>query len=157
MDVSLIEEHYRANYNRLIKRMSFRAKTLWAAEDIVQTAYERAIRYKDVATVREFPRWFSIILENSFIDYMNVERGYSPLPEDYDEVVPEEFGKYRDVMREIFELIETKSVAQVEVLTLFFRYKYSAKHISEITPYSHDMIRKIISRFKKELETLYKD
>jgi RNA polymerase sigma factor (sigma-70 family) len=157
MELHLIEQHYKQNYARLVKSMTFKAGNQWAAEDIIQSAYERAIRYREASSVKEFPNWLSLIIRNCFIDHMNAERGYSPLPEDYDEPIYEPFEGSRDIMREVFELIDTKSVYEKEILTLHLRYHYAAKDIAAITKYNHVNIRKTLASFRRELADLYKD
>lgn len=153
----LIEQHYREFYPKLVKRMSFRAGTVWAAEDVVQTAYERAIRYKEACDPERFIPWFKVILDNAFYAYKNQENGYTPLPEDYDEAEDELPYRVKELMREINELIDTKSVVQIEVLKLYFNNHYSVTDIAAITPYAYKMIHQIVQRFRNELKELYKD
>jgi DNA-directed RNA polymerase specialized sigma24 family protein len=59
-------------------------------------------------------------------------------------------------MREVFELIDTKSEAQKEVLNLYFHQEYSAIDISRITHINYSTAHQIIQRFRNELKELYK-
>ena len=153
----LIENHYRENYKKHLKRMTFRAGGLHQAEDIVQEAYARALKYYDSTRIDEFDKWFSMVLNNSYNDYMRDEIGLSYLDDD-----DEPLGSIDcsilggQTLTEIYDLIATKSEAQIEVLTLHLRYGYSPTDISKQTEYTYAMIHKMIQRFKKELEDLYK-
>lgn len=153
-----IEKHYVDNRQRLMKKMTFRAGTHEAAEDVLQEAYYRALRYQNSFDGSNFGKWFSTILNNSLREYKNVEKGYSL--EEFVEEDAEGFScrHYPDqVMREVFDLIETKSEVQKEVLGLFFRQEYSAMDISRITDYSYAQCHQIIQRFRNELKDLYRE
>jgi len=54
---TLIKEHYVANHKRLMKRMGFRSGDEWTGQDVVQTAYERALRYSRSFNGENFDRW----------------------------------------------------------------------------------------------------
>lgn len=71
----IITQHYKDNYRRLIKRMTFRAGTEWDAEDVVQEAYARALRYQDSFDGTNFDRWFNTILNNALREHKNNESG----------------------------------------------------------------------------------
>lgn len=156
MEIDKIEIYYRENYQRILKRLIFRAGTQWAAEDILQTAFERAIRYRYSCDPPRFGQWFSLIVNNALRDYYTEENGYTGIIGDYEEAGSEGCPHFQEqVMREIFELIETKSVDQIEVLMLHFKYGYSAIDISRVTSHTYMKSHKIISRFRFELMDLY--
>lgn len=155
---SKIEKYYRDNYTKFIKKLTFRAGTVWAAEDVLHSAFERAIRYSNSCDPERFPQWFSMILNNALRDYLNEERGYSPLEELVEEPETMECPHLPEqVRREIFELIDTKSVDQVEVLSLHYKQGYSAIDISRITSHTYAKSHQIISRFRAEVQQLYAD
>ena len=137
--------------------MGYRAGSFAAGEDIVQSAYERAIRYAKAIPDEEFAKWFNTILFNVFRDYQREERGYTTAYEDEEETSDNlecpHLPSY--IVKEVQELIKTKSVTQIEVLELFFNYEYKAKDIAKVTQHSYVAIRKIISRFRQELRELY--
>lgn len=158
MILDLINQHYIDNHQRLIKKMSFRAGTIWSAEDVVHTAYERAIRYRRNCREGMFGQWFSMLLNNALRDFKDLERGYIPLDTEIEETEGSPCPSYpENIMREIFELIDTKSEVQIEVLTLYFKQDYSAKDIAAITKHSYAKTHQIISRFRSELKELYKE
>ena len=60
-------------------------------------------------------------------------------------------------MKEIFELINTKSEVQIEILNMYFKQEFSAKDIAAITEHSYSKTHQIIQRFRNELKELYRD
>lgn len=157
MEVSAIEKHYIDNRQKLVKRMKFRTGSDEDAEDIVQEAYERAIRYRRSYSGDEFEKWLNTILNNCLRDNRNMQSGHSADEFDEEEAEGTACPHYSEhVMREVYELIDTKSVIQKEVLTLFFQQEYSAIDISRITEYPYSQCHQIIQRFRNELKDLYK-
>lgn len=159
MDTPSITNHYIKNKDRIIKRISYRiGNNFHGAEDIVQTAYERAIRYRRSFNGDMFDKWFSTILNNCVREYQNAERGYVQQDEDEEEVAESVSCPHypSHIMREVFELIDTKSEAQKEVLNLYFHQEYSAIDISRITHINYSTAHQIIQRFRNELKELYK-
>lgn len=153
-----IEEHYLLNHKRLIKKYTFRAGTQWSAEDVVHTAYERAFRHRRHCREGMFGQWFSMILNNSLRDFKNEERGYTPLDVENEEAGSIECPHFPEhIMREIYELIDTKSTVQIEVLNMFFKQEYTARDIAEITDHSYAKSHQIIQRFRNELKELYRE
>lgn len=137
--------------------MSFRAGSLWAGEDVVQAAYERAIKYHRQFSKEEFAKWFNIVLNNALRDYMAEERGYVPNLGDEEES-EEGCPHYpKQIAREIFIRIGKKPQEQCEILMLYFKHKYSAKDIANITNHTYAKSYHIIERFRSELKELYRD
>lgn len=154
----LIETYYRENYNRIVKRLKFRSGSLEDAEDIAQEAFTRALKYGPKAEIIDFNRWFSLILTNALRDHMNASGGYVYADDEVMEEGSIDCSGYSSrVMREIYELIDTKSTNQIEILTLHIFDEFSAKDISEITEFSYAQVHKTISRFREELRQLYRD
>ena len=138
--------------------MTFRAGTVWAAEDVVHTAYERAIKYQRQFNQEDFGKWFNMVLNNALRDFQAEERGYTPLDLENDEAATSDCPHFPEhIMREIYDLIDTKSVVQIEVLTLYFKHGYNAVDIAAITNHSYAKSHQIIQRFRNELKELYRD
>lgn len=153
-----IENHYIQNRQRLVKRMTFRAGGSEAAEDIIQTAYERALRYHKSCDVNRFDQWFSMLLNNALRDYKNEEKGYSNIEVDEDESVEIGCPHYSErIMSEIYELMDTKSEVQIEVLSLHLKQGYRAVDIARLTDHTYAKCHHIIERFRNELKELYRE
>lgn len=154
----LIESYYLENYNRIVKRLKFRSGTLEDAEDIAQEAFARALKYAPKTDIKDFHRWFSLIVTNALRDHMNASQGFVYSEEDVLEEGSIDCSGYsKRVMKEIYELIFTKSENQIEILTLHLFEDCSAKDISEVTEFSYAQVHKTISRFREELRQLYKE
>lgn len=158
MLIPLIENHYRVNRQRLVKRLSFRAGTREDGEDIVQEAYYRALKYHKSFDGSNFDRWFNTILVNTLREHKNTSKGYAT--EEYDENEEEAAPCVlmpRRIMQEVFKSIKERPVAQQEILMLFFEQEYTAKDISKILPYSYAQVHQTIQRFRNELKEVYKE
>ena len=153
-----IEEYYLANRQKFVKKLTFRTGSEADAEDVVQEAFTRALKYAPRTNIEHFGKWFSLVLTNTLRDHMNASKGFSFVEE---EDMPEQGvdcnGYPRRITQEIRELVRSKSPVQVEVLELHINDEYTAKEISEVTPYSLAQVHQIILRFRKELTDLYKE
>lgn len=153
-----IEDHYIVNRNKLVKRMSFRAGSIEAAEDIIQTAYERALRYCNTCDFTRFNQWFSMLINNAFHDYRNEERGYSDIEADVDDNPDTGCPHYSDrIISEVYELVDTKSESQIEILSLHLKHGYRPIDIARITEYSYAKCWQVIERFRNEVRELYSE
>lgn len=156
--MDLIQQHYLDNKLKLLKRLSFRCGTEWDAQDVLHDAYERALRYIHAFNGENFGAWFNTICNNAVKEHKNSSKGFSTqeFNEDEEEGTPCTHYSER-IMREITDLISTKSVVQMEVLSLHYQQDYSAKDISRITEHSYANCHQIIRRFRQELQELYGD
>lgn len=152
-----IEEHYIKNRQRLLKKLTFRAGSPEAGEDVLQEAYLRAIKYWRSYNGEGIDRWFSTIVNNALREYKNAEKGHILDEFDEEEADGTACTIYSDqVVAQIYDRIYRKSPDQREVLILYFQYEYSAKDISEITDFSYAKAHQIIQRFRNELKELFK-
>lgn len=158
MSTQQLTEHYNKNFKKLVKKMSFRSGTQWAAEDIVQEAYARALKYIGSFQEREgsqpsvaFSNWFTTILNNSLYEHQNVERGMV-VPEEVEEPLVElPSGLLEDVKR----LMKRESKEHQEILHLHFVLDYSAQDISKVTNNTYANSSKVIQRFRDHVRKLY--
>lgn len=153
----LIEKHYVAHHKRLMKRMGFRAGEEWSGQDVVQTAYERALKYFRSFKGDDFDKWFNTILNNTLREYKNIQKGHTT--NEYEdegdgEGTPCNLYPGR-IVAQIYEHIATKSPVQIEILMLYFHQEYSPRDISLMTTYKYKMVHQIILRFRNELKEMY--
>jgi RNA polymerase sigma factor (sigma-70 family) len=159
MIIPTIEKHYKDNRDTIVKKIAFRMGSPEAAEDVVQEAYYRALRYYDSYNeARPFNNWFSVILRNCVAEYKNIERGHPKQQEDDEDkeeaIAPQSL--YSDYYNEIIELIQTKSAIQIEILNYFFINHYTVLDICAITDYNYKQIHQVVQRFRNELKEIYK-
>lgn len=156
MVVSPLEKHYTEHRGRLVKTYSFRLGSEQDAEDVVQEAYYRVLKYLNSFDGTSFDKWFSRIIKNCFLERKKELNGnfLEPLGDEEGEGEDgEEYSKH--VMRNIYALIRSKNVVQKEVLWLHFNLQYTAKDISRVTDVSYANCHQIIGRFRREIkETL---
>lgn len=155
--IHTIEEHYRDNFQRLCKRMSFRAGEEWSGQDVVQEAYARALKYHRSFNGDNFDRWFHTILNNALREYKNIQKGHTTI--EYEDEMDKEGSPCamypQRIVAQLFDLIHTKTPVQTEVLMLHFHQEYTARDISHMTDYKYAKIHQIIQRFRNELKELY--
>jgi len=156
--MDIVEQHYRDNYRKYLKLLTFRAGTEWDAEDVLHDAYYWALKYYKGFDGTNFDRWFRTILNNTLKDYKSAQLGHVSDVE-FEEELAEGLpcNQYsQQVCFEIRELIDTKSLYQQEILHLYFDNGYTAKDISRITEHNYKAVHKMINRFINELKDLYK-
>lgn len=154
---SIIEKHHEANFNRLVKKFSFRL-TKEEAEDVVQEAYYRALKYAPSFEMgTSFTRWFNTILANARRDLL-IEKYREGMHEDVDDHVDVladlgvdfEAGSIREFLEGEIKNVANPSHSQV--LRLYFVFHYPLCDIVEITEESYANARQIIQRFKVVLK-----
>lgn len=155
-----IEQHYINNYDKLVKRTTYRVpnRSKALAEECVQEAYTRAIKYYDTFDENKdsFIKWFEGILRNAVNDCRAIEkdRGVSHELNDDDgvELVPYKREKYT-----AFSAIKSiKNSKYKLVLSLFLLYGYKTIEIAEYTGMSHTMVRQVIFKFRTNISDLLK-
>lgn len=160
---NIIEQHYRNNYPRLVGQAKNRlGGNHHLAEDAVQEAYSRAIRYlRSYDKDRSFNSWFNMIFSNSVnaIKQQELNRG---LIKDIDEigvVAEESFQPISDkflLVEKVEGFIkEVNDPGPAEVLVLYFCKGFSNKEVAELTPYTFKAVDAIITRFKPQLLAKY--
>ena len=158
MAIPAIEQHYINNRQKLVKRMSFRAGSPENGEDVVQEAYERALKYHRSFDGTNLDRWISTILNNALREFKNNEKGYSNAVYDEEEGEGVSCSNYSGhVMAQVYQKIDNLKPIPREILMLYFHQEYTATDISRITEYSYAQIHQIIQRFRNELKEDYRD
>lgn len=153
--MKLLEEHYRENRIRMLKRLTYRAGTEWDAEDILHDAYERALKYASSFNGQNFGAWFNTILNNALKEHKNASKGiFIPIEDIEEEGIP--CSHITDQMlKEVYQLIKAKAPVQQEILFLHIKQDYSAIDISRITEYTYSNCHQVIRRFREEVKGIY--
>jgi RNA polymerase sigma factor (sigma-70 family) len=156
----IIGQHYVQNYDRLVKRTTWKApnQSKAVAEECVQEAYTRALKY--YATFDEkkddFNKWFEGILRNVLNDVREIERDRGVSKELMDDDGSTELVPYRrekstaDVV-----LRDMKKNTHRQVLSMFLLYGYKTRDIAEYTGLSHSNVRQIIHRYRNDMYGVY--
>ncbi len=159
----LIEEHYRLNYNRLVKIVSRRVpnKSLALAEEVVQEAYARALKYYSTfePKINTFDKWFGGILRNATNDCRTTE-GSGGTMKEYDEntedvrVSKDDYKHLHHILLEI-HAIQKYSNRDYNILTMFYVHGFTSKDISVYQNMSHNNVRQIIYKFKNKINEIH--
>src|SRR3972149_7707806 len=154
-----IEKFYVDNRSRLVNIVYNRVGGAAQAEDVVQDAFERALRYN-----RSFEpdkqllgAWFNTILSNALRDFQRSERlmGMSvEYVEEMDEAAPmlEWEGNMLDIVQ---DEIKARSVFVRQALFLYFFKQYKPREIAQILDISSNYISVCVNQFKKEMADKY--
>lgn len=147
-----IEAHWKANYKQLVKKFTRAAGTVWDAEEVVQSGYERALRYYNEDAILDFEPWIGNIIRNALIDKINESRGI--IHEELDEFDFEAISTIPPIQirNSIRSLIALESQDNQPILELHFIKGYSAREIYEHNAISYPNTRKIIQRFRDKLK-----
>lgn len=161
---ALIEKHFRDNYISLTKRIAYRCngdKIL--AEDIVQEAYARAIRFfpRYNPARGNFNQWFDTILRNAFNHVKNEEtaRGVSheiDAKEGDFHTVPNELTVLPTEREHRFRTGLSKAINEERlrdklILAMFFFDGFKSREIAEYINLNHNTVRQVINRFREKL------
>lgn len=156
-----VEEHYRKNRNTIIKKLTFKAGSVQDAEDVVQEAYCRALKYIHAYNPNEFEfsRWFSRLFQNVWRDVLadKYQRGK---PEEIDE---KDFICYKfesnapQLMELVYDAIfATENPDHREILTLYLIYGYKLREVADIMGWRSGSVNQVLYRFKDELKNIHK-
>lgn len=158
---SVIEEFYKENFNTLVIQYSRRAGSIENAEDVLQEAFLRALRYKDSFNpdIRKFETWFNAIAKRALYDLKreNLKQGMTSLLEEplAEEVVLVD-GFDQKLASEIEGLIKAKrNPEHRSILYLYFIRGYKPSDIVKIADTSNKTIRQIVWRFRQEVKEKY--
>jgi len=150
---SLIENHYKAHQGELVKKLRNAVNGHHNAEDTVQEAYTRALKYWDTYdSERGLDKWFSSILRNCIKDTQKdsilkgmVLEDMMNMPE------PQHDDVFNNVAAgEIVGFIEKEPKHHQLILRSYLVMGYTSAEIAEFTGYKPDAVRQIISRFAKK-------
>jgi len=156
-----IEQHYIDNYGKFVKILNHRAGSVQGAEDVIQDAYERALRYKNSFNpdLQEFGGWFNGILNNALRDYKVVERRLG-MSVEYDEEREEGTPLLeweQNTIDCVLADINKRKLLIRQVLFLYFFRQYKPRDIVQVLETSNAYVRTLVKEFKKEMKAKYGD
>ena len=154
--MDIIEQHYRLNFDRLSKQWGRRFDNSHVGQDVVQTAYERAIKYfHTYDQTQKFGNWFGRILVNAYRDTRNEEQGHAH--EEIDEFALPGIENTHEVDRlleQVIEMIQKERLENQPILIYAFKHGYSPTEISHFSDLSHRNIRKIVSDYRGKIRRM---
>jgi len=155
-----IGEYYEANRERLVKTLLRRAGSPENAEDIVQEAFLRALKYYESAGPRadKIDEWFGTLCNNALIDLKKAER-ICGAAIDIDECEPTpfevDFTDERTATRIKWEIDKRKGTER-DVLYLYFIKEHSPSDIQCVLGIGVNSVKWYVRKFKEEMNALFK-
>jgi|TARA_Y100000310_G_scaffold161131_1_gene161067 DNA-directed RNA polymerase specialized sigma24 family protein len=140
----IIEQHYRTNRLKLVKRYGGGAN----AEDIVQQAYTNALSYW-TEDIDNFDHWFNTLLSNANKKFHIAEKQHGMVHQE-DIMLPQSDPLVHAMTAEVVDCITNHRYAHI--LRPFFVHGFTSKEVADQVPEKHANVRVIIHRFKQEMK-----
>lgn len=155
----VIEQYHIKHYYLLVKRIKYRTGNEADAEDIVQEAFSRALKYQTTFhDDMEFRHWFGRILSNVLKDYIHdkfVNGVDAEFDEEHEDLIIDK-RHIADIMNGIGDDIDNmEDPHHREVVTLYLVLGFPIRDIVKITNMKYKSIDTIVHRFKKRMEERY--
>jgi len=151
---------YTENYKKYCKAVNRRAGGEYNAEDVVQEAFCRALKYWPTYNPEKRPleAWFVTILNNALRDFKREELAYGTCDEFNEEEYDGQEMSQTDakMVEQVQKLINQKDDGQREILELHFSFGYKPSEIVEILDVVNGTVRQTIWRFKEEVRVKLK-
>lgn len=152
----ILGRFFENNYNELIKRVSFRAGSPENAEDIVQEAFVRALKYWNSydPEKKELGAWFNSILNNALRAFKKDERLYGMCDEfNEEEVDGVVLSQTKSGLRKFIDRAIAERPSNVaDVLHLYFVLGYKPREIVEVTDADAAFVSRMVYNFREELK-----
>lgn len=148
MNKQILTEHYQRNFDMLVKRAANRVGSFWA-EDVVQSSFERALKYLDSFNpdIKPFEAWFTTIFNNTCKDYRKINAGHFVEVEE-EHWIDEDPIKIDDLLKEFNRATKSVNPNHRQVLYCSLILGYKDKQTAAITGESIFNVRQIRARFK---------
>lgn len=157
--VKILEDYYKANFDKLVNRQSRRAGTPWNAEDVVQEAFTKALKHIDKYNVDvPFEGWFVTILNNTMRDYKRDERNYGMGLEINEDLHIDESEADKERVDMSSRLLDQMSMFRrpaKDVLYLHYVKQYKPGEIEAVLGVKPATSVKIVQRFKKQMIAMF--
>ena len=154
-DYKKLEQYFEKEYLNLVKKISRQAGSPENAEDIIQEAFYRAMKYwgsynPDV----KLGAWFNTIMVNACRDHLKNDRMLGMTVE----ITEDQFDPIElpltdhDTVKRVKQLMASKAHPQREILRLYYEKGYKPIEIKEILDVKHGTVRQTVLRFKEEVQ-----
>ena len=156
----MLEEFFKKEHFILVKRIKARGMQEADAEDVVQEAFYRALKYIDTYNPERqgIGAWFNTIMNNAFKDYRhaNFTGEYSFREEDEElggDLEEDTFNK--QIVKELQREIASRNEVERNILHATFVLGYSYKACSQVFDVAFTRVQFILQEFRKEMKEKY--
>ena len=138
-------------YSDMLLRIALnRVKSLPAAEDIVQTVFERLMRRRPIFESREHEKaWLIRTAVNLCLSDLRTQTRHGELP--LDENIA---GEYGEEVSEVLDAVQTLSTPDRYAVYLYYYEGYGVKDIGKLLKEPEGTISSRLSRARKKLRAL---
>jgi len=157
----MIEKFYREHRDSYVYRISRKAGGLENAEDIVQEAFCRLLKYQtffeDKGEEALHP-YFSRVLNRALQDFRTEDTRQGMALAEYgmdEEASNELMGYQKRILEEIKEDITSRKQEHKNILYMFFYLGYPPRDIVKALDVNYHMAKNVINRFKHEMREKY--
>lgn len=156
---ALIEQHYKENFDVLVKKVSYRTGNKQDAEDVVQNAFEKALRYQESFDPgkQEVGAWINTIVVRCAYD-MRVSNKLQGMTVEVNEknggLVADNSLVDIESKQLIGEIQQTKGNKR-DILYRKYMMNLSNKDIAEVLGLSVDGVKQCVKRFKQSMRDKY--
>ena len=160
--IHLITQHYKENYRTMVKKLMWKVHQNTAdAEDIVQEAYTRAIKYSNTFEQgKSFDKWFSTILFNAFRDWKSEQfhrNDVEEYTEQHSEPVIENDVKSDVINNIVKEIPNVENEIHREVLKFHFIHALKIVEIVHLLDINRRAVQHIISNFQTRMKEKHEE
>lgn len=160
IDNDTIEKYYRDNFERLVKKVSYRVGGIPNAEDVVQESFARALKYKRAydPETQQFGGWFNTIINNATKDFKRDSRPATQSEEDTEITEPLDSSVFKRQMVDcLLRELRDKSTRAAQALKLYLFMEFTMKEVAHVTDYSPYTIRQMAYDFRQDMKEKYGD
>jgi RNA polymerase sigma factor (sigma-70 family) len=156
-----LEQFYIENRELLLKRLYHRAGSAENAEDVLQEAFCRALKYWNSfnPNTQEIGAWFNTIMNNSLRTFKRDERSMGTFVEYEDELT--EGYEMSQTSGDMFKRIEAEinkfKGENRSALHLYFIKGYKPREVRDVLDIQYKTLEKLFSRFKHDMREKYGD
>lgn len=153
----VLQEHYADNFNQDVKRYTRMLRCPYGAEDVVQEAYARAIKYIDTwkPDVQTFGQWINTIMHNACKDYRKDQRNQGMVRSEERQVNVEQLAAIEGRADEIIERIKAQPYPARGILEGFYLLGHTYKEIARYLDVNWHVIHDTLKRFVQEERERY--
>lgn len=153
-----LETRFKTDYKKWFNSIKGRATVPEMAEDAIQEACLRCIRFSDSYDgSRPFDEWFYTIMRNALTDKLKEDKNYGMSFEYNDElsIAPDRTIWDYDIVAMVNEDIKLLPQPRRDICNLYFMKGYTPRDISSVLDVTNNKARSIVKRFKRTLEAKY--
>lgn len=153
-----IEKYYNDNYQRLVKKVSYRVGGIPNAEDVVQESFCRALMYHRAYDPKrqQLGGWFNTIINNATRDFKKIERNKGAVHHDEELSEPLDSTMFKsEMVAKILDELDQRHPDQAEALKLYVVLGFTMKEVAEVTNYSPMFVKKLAHSFRQDMREKY--